>query len=355
MIRYWYRRILIMVVVFTVAAGGSYYMIQERRGGMKREVNAEAGTDTMVVPGGMPVGIYLETDGVMVLGTEEITGMDGMGRNPAEHLVKSGDYIVGINGKEVDTKSQLINEIDALEDEEVVLTLKRKEEKLDVKFKSVKCDADKYMLGIWVRDNTQGLGTVTFLKADSSFGALGHGIHDIDTNELMNISDGTLYITSIKDIQKGENGSPGGMEGIIVYNNYNVLGTITKNTEVGIFGTVDRIDALFTDQEPIETAPKEEIETGPAVVRCAVDGEIKDYDIQITGVDFYASEINKGLTIEVTDEELLNETGGIVQGMSGSPIIQNGKLVGAVTHVFVNNPTKGYGVFIENMLKETEK
>ena len=144
------------------------------------------------------------------------------------------------------------------------------------------------------------------------------------------------------------------MEGIIVYNNYNVLGTIRKNTEVGIFGTVDRIDTLFSDQKPIKTAAKEEIEEGPAKIRCAVDGEIKEYEIQITGIDFFTSEINKGLTIEVTDQELLSETGGIVQGMSGSPIIQNGKLVGAVTHVFVNNPTKGYGIFIENMLKEAE-
>jgi len=344
-----------MVVVFAAAAGGSYCMIEARKDSIRQEVSAEASTDTMVIPGGMPVGIYLETDGVMVLGTEGITGMDGMVYNPAEHLVKSGDYIIGMNGQEIDTKSQLIDAVDALEEEEVVLTLKREEERLDIKFKPVKCDIDKYMLGIWVRDNTQGLGTITFLNVDSSFGALGHGIHDIDTNELMDISDGTLYITSIKDIQKGESGSPGGMEGIIVYNNYNVLGTISKNTEVGIFGKVDRIDTLFSDTEPVETAAKEEIEIGPAVIRCAVDGEIKEYEIQITGIDFYTGEVNKGLTIEVTDEWLLEETGGIVQGMSGSPIIQNGKLVGAVTHVFVNNPTKGYGVFIENMLKETGK
>ncbi len=355
MVRYWYRRILIMAVVFTVAAGGSYYVIWEYQDSMREEVSAGAGSDTMVIPGGMPVGIYLETDGVMVLGTEEVTGTDGMEHNPAKHLVKSGDYITGLNGREIDSKSELIEAVDALEEDEVVLTLKREGEEIHIKFRPVECGVGDYMLGIWVRDNTQGLGTVTFLTADSSFGALGHGIHDIDTNELMNISDGTLYLTSIRDIQKGEDGVPGGMEGIIVYNRLNVLGTITKNTEVGIFGTVDRVNALFTDQEPVETALKEEIEDGPAVIRCAVDGEIREYDIQITGVNFYTGEVNKGITIEVTDEELLAKTGGIVQGMSGSPIIQNGKLIGAVTHVFVNNPTKGYGVFIENMLKETEK
>lgn len=144
------------------------------------------------------------------------------------------------------------------------------------------------------------------------------------------------------------------MEGIIVYNNYNVLGTITENTDCGIFGTIDRIDSLFTDLKPMETASKEEIEVGPAVIRCAVEGEVKDYEIRITKIDKGTQEINKGIVIEVTDEKLLEITGGIVQGMSGSPIIQNGKLVGAVTHVFVQDATKGYGVFIENMLKNVK-
>ena len=354
MVKYWYRRILIMIVVFTVAAGGSWYFIEKRRVSMKKEVSAETVGESMVIPGGMPVGIYLETEGVMVLGTEQITGEDGMRYSPAEHIVKPGDYIVGINGQEIGTKGELIEAVASLDREEVILTIKREEERLDIKFRPVRCGVGDYKLGIWVRDNTQGLGTVTFLNADSSFGALGHGIHDVDTSELLDISDGTLYLTSIKDIKRGENGTPGGMEGIIVYNHYNVLGTITKNTEVGIFGTVDRIDTLFSEQEPIETAVQEEIEAGPAVIRCAVSGEIKEYEIQITGIDFYASEVNKGLTVEVTDKELLAETGGIVQGMSGSPIIQNGKLIGAITHVFVNDPTKGYGIFIENMLKETE-
>ncbi len=355
MFKYWYRRILIMIVVFLIAAGGGYYLIEAQKYSIRQEVIGEAASDSTVIPGGMPVGIYLETDGVMILGTESIEGIDGMKYNPAEHLVKSGDYIVGLNGKKIDTKAQLIEAVKDLEEDEVVLTVKREKEKLDIRFRPVQYSLTEYKLGIWVRDNTQGLGTVTFLNADSKFGALGHGIHDVDTNELLNISDGTLYITNIRDIQKGESGSPGGMEGIIVYNNYNVLGTITKNTEVGIFGSVDRIDALFSEQKSMQTAKKEEIEDGPAVIRCAVSGEIKEYDIQITGIDYYTNEINKGLTIEVTDEELLNETGGIVQGMSGSPIIQNGKLIGAVTHVFVNNPTKGYGIFIENMLDEIEK
>lgn len=351
MIQYWYRRILIMIVVFTTIVGGSYYLIEEKRVSMKQEVSADTAGDKMVIPGGMPVGIYLETNGVMVLGTEEITGVDGMKHNPAAHLVKSGDYIVAVNGQKIETKTQLIEKVKELEKEEVVLTVKRNESKIDIKFQPVKYKEDEYKLGIWVRDNTQGLGTVTYLNADSEFGALGHGIHDIDTNELLDISDGTLYLTSIKDIQKGVSGTPGGIEGIIVYNNYNVLGTIQENTEEGIFGKLERIDALFSKQEPVETARKEEIKKGPAVIRCAVEGSVKEYEIEILDVDMHTDEVNKGIIIKITDKQLLKRTGGIVQGMSGSPILQDGRLVGAVTHVFVNDPAKGYGIFIENMLE----
>ena len=183
---------------------------------------------------------------------------------------------------------------------------------------------------------------------------MGHGIHDADTNVLMNIADGSLYKTSIQSIKKGENGIPGSMEGIIVYNGYNRLGTIDKNTDAGIYGTVDKIDGVFEEQIPIETASKEEIEIGKATMRCFVDNQIQEYDIEVTDIETSEKEIKKGLVIQVTDEALLEKTGGIIQGMSGSPIIQNGKLIGAVTHVFVQDSTKGYGIFIENMLKEAE-
>ncbi len=145
---------------------------------------------------------------------------------------------------------------------------------------------------------------------------------------------------------------PGGMEGIIIYNNYNILGSITKNTDAGIFGVIDRIDTLFSDQTPVRVAKKEEIKEGPATIRCAVEGKVREYDVEITGIDFTTPEVNKGIILKVTDKELLKVTGGIVQGMSGSPILQEGKIIGAVTHVFVNNPAKGYGIFIENMLDQ---
>ena len=320
----------------------------------KKEVSADTVSSDTVIPGGMPVGIYLETEGVMVLGTEKITGADGKMTEPARHLVKAGDYIVECNGKKIADKKRLQDTLKKLDAEEVVLKLRRDSGYLDVKIKPVRNKKNQYMLGIWVRDNAQGLGTVTFLNTDSRFGALGHGIHDTDTNTLMEIKDGRVYETSIRSIQKGAGGEPGGIEGIIVYNRYNVLGTIDKNTDCGIFGTLERTDNLFRNTEPVGIMATDEIKKGDAVIRCCVEGKVKEYKIRITKTDKHTKEENKGLEIKVTDPELLEITGGIIQGMSGAPILQNGKIAGAVTHVFVNDPARGYGIFIENMLKHVE-
>ncbi len=315
------------------------------------EVSTEASQGDTVLVGGMPIGIYMETDGVMVLDTASVTGIDGKEYEPAGNLVRSGDYIIAFNEKEITDKKQLINELKELKEEQVLLTLRRKGEELQVRVKPIECSPGEYKLGIWVRDNVQGLGTVTFMTGSSKFGALGHGIHDTDTNALLAVTGGTLYKTSIHSIQKGENGIPGSMEGIIVYNSYNCLGTIEKNTEAGIYGTIDKMEELFEEQIPVQTASAEEIEKGPATVRCFVEGEVKNYDIQVTDIDASGQEVNKGIVIQITDPELLEKTGGIIQGMSGSPILQNGKLIGAVTHVFVQDSTRGYGIFIENMLE----
>ena len=351
----WNRRMLIILLVFAVTVGGSYCFLQIKREELKKEVSAGTGSENLLIPGGMPIGIYMETDGVMVLGTDEIKSSDGSSTSPAKHLVKDGDYIVGIDEEEVENKQELIEVMQNLSKKTVILHLRRKMEYINVKIHPAKDEEGKYKLGIWVRDNVQGLGTITFLNANSEFGALGHGIHDVDTSELLEISEGTLYETSIQNIKKGQNGSPGGMEGIIVYNHYNVLGSITSNTETGIYGKIDRVDKVFKNQEAYPAASKEEIKTGKAYIRCAVSGEVKDYEIQITKIDLHPGEVNKGIEIRVTDEELLRITGGIVQGMSGSPILQDGKIVGAVTHVFVQDSTKGYGIFIENMLENLDE
>ncbi len=350
-----YMVLLLIIPALAGAAGWNYAQMQHDRIQVQQ---AEAGTETTdtgtVLLGGMPVGIYMETDGVMVLSTDQVEGIDGQEYEPAANLVRSGDYITAVDHQEISGKQELLDAVDEIDGDKVILTVRRGNETLDIKLDPVEYAPSEYRLGIWVRDNVQGLGTVTFLTDKSRFGALGHGIHDADTNVLMSISDGSVYRTSIQDIIRGADGSPGSMEGIIVYNNYNVLGSVDKNTEAGIYGTIDRIDELFEEQIPIETAKKEEIVTGPATIRCYIDNELKEYEIQVTDIDMSGSEINKGLVIQVTDPELLEKTGGIIQGMSGGPIIQNGKLIGAVTHVFVQDSTMGYGIFIENMLEQVE-
>ena len=353
-----YRVYLSMLLVSAVIAGAAGWICAQIQSGKSLFQQAEASTETVsgntVLLGGMPVGIYMETDGVMVLSTEQIQGIDGKEYEPAANLVRSGDYITAVDHQEISGKKDLLEAVEEISDDSVVLTVRRGDEMMDVKISPVEYAPSQYRLGIWVRDNVQGLGTVTFLTDKSRFGALGHGIHDTDTNVLMSISDGTVYRTSIQDIIRGTDGAPGSMEGIIVYNNYNVLGTIDKNTEAGIYGSIGQIDELFEEQIPIETAAKEEIVTGPATIRCYIENELKEYEIQVTDIDMSGSEINKGLVIRVTDPELLEKTGGIIQGMSGSPIIQNGKLIGAVTHVFVQDSTMGYGIFIENMMSQVE-
>ena len=312
----------------------------------------EMGEDTVLV-GGMPVGIYMETEGVLVLDTQGVKGMDGQEREPAHNLVKAGDYIVRVNDTQISDKKELIQTLGRLEKKEVVLNVKRDQEEISVKLDAVECEPGEFKLGIWVKDNIQGLGTITFLNQNGVFGALGHGIHDTDTGVLLNLSEGRVYKTSIRSVVKGMDGVPGSMEGLIVYNRYNRLGSRWKNTEKGIYGTIDDVQSLFEERMAVQVASREEVQAGPATIRCYVQDKVQEYEIRILEINESAYDTNKGMVIEVTDERLLRETGGIVQGMSGSPILQNGKLVGAVTHVFVNDPTKGYGIFADVMLRET--
>lgn len=347
---WWYRRILTIVLVATMLMGAVLNAEQLQQEKQEQQVSNRSNHQEYLIPGGAPIGIYMETDGVLVLATDCITCVDGKEYEPAKNLVQAGDYIVGLNGEEIDSKKTLVQAVNKLNSAEVILTLRRNEENIDVKMKSVEVENRKYKLGIWVKDNIQGLGTLTYVATDSTFGALGHGIHDSDTEELLEIAEGTVYETSIVGVQKGKKGEPGGLEGVIIYNRYNELGTITENTENGIFGTIKDVDVLCKDQTPMQVCKRDAVKLGNATIRCTVNGKIGEYNIKIKNVDRYAQDENKAIIIEIVDEELINLTGGIVQGMSGSPILQNGKLVGAVTHVLVNDPTRGYGIFIEDML-----
>ncbi len=316
-----------------------------------KEMQVEVVEREKLLPGGEPVGIYMKTEGVLIVGTGEVCDINGMKQEPGGQIVQSGDYILEVNHVPVTEKEEVTEQINKAAGGEVQLTVFRNGEEIELLVPVVQTGLSEYKAGIWVRDDTQGIGTLTYQREDGSFGALGHGISDIDTSTLLSLQYGRLYQTDIRSVIKGEHGVPGELAGIIRYNQDEIIGTISKNTGIGIFGTLDQNWKPYDGARAIEVGYKQEIETGPAVIRSAVSGEAKDYEIEIEKINMNSSDANKSMVIRVTDPELLALTGGIVQGMSGSPIIQNGKLVGAVTHVFVNNPTRGYGIFIENMLE----
>lgn len=319
-----------------------------------KETTVEVRDTVRIVPGGIPVGIYMETKGILVIGTGAVTGTDGLSYEPAFRLVQGGDYICAVNGVPVEEKEDLIREVNGSRGKEVILDLDRGGELLQVKVNAVQTGKDEYKLGIWVRDNTQGIGTLTFLTENGEFGALGHGINDVDTGTLLRFSEGRLYDTTIIGIHRGRAGTPGELSGLIRYRDSLICGTLTQNSEAGIFGRADERLCSKLGTEMWEVGYKQEIEPGEAWIRSSISGEQKDYRVEIAEIRRNEKDVNKGIVLRVTDPELLELTGGIVQGMSGSPILQNGKIIGAVTHVFVQDSAKGFGIFIENMLEHTE-
>lgn len=317
------------------------------------DVEVSVVEENMVYPGGQPIGIYLDTDGVMVIGTGEVCLQDGTMADPAYGLVNSGDYILAVDGNGVTTKEELTEHIANSNGEDVILTIRRSSEEINVRVTPVLCNDNCYRVGIWVRDDTQGIGTLTYIALDGQFAALGHGISDVDTSQLIEVDNGALYDAYVYEIIKGANGKPGSLIGSINYSENTFEGYITSNTDVGVFGMIEDVENFSQGKEPLCIGYSQEVETGEAYILCSVNGEVGEYKIEIEKIDYNAKG-NKNMVISVVDDGLLEMTGGIVQGMSGSPIIQNGKIIGAVTHVMVNDPTKGYGIFIENMLEAAE-
>ena len=316
-----------------------------------KQVGIRVIEDRELIPVGVPIGIYVKTEGVLVVGTGEFASQGAGKVSPAKNILKSGDYVIKLNGTEVTGKDDLIMRIENCGGEEQLLTIRRDAETYDVKIKPEKDRTGKYKIGVWVRDNAQGVGTMTYIDDNGNFGALGHGINDVDTSTLMEMNDGTLYQTEIISIRKGAAGQPGEMTGMIVYSDDRILGDITSNSTRGIFGKCNQKALALGTEEALPIGLKQEIEKGPAQILCTVDGTTRYYDIEITEIHLDHDNVNRGIELRVTDPELLSVTGGIVQGMSGAPIIQKGKFVGAVTHVLVQDSTRGYGIFIENMLE----
>lgn len=316
-----------------------------------RNVDIEVIHEQTLTPAGIPIGIYVKTEGMLVIGIGEFEGRDGTTCMPAEHLLQTGDYILSLNGEEVKSKKAFRTKIAEGQGMPVVLTIRRNGEEFEVKCQPQESADGDYKLGIWIRDNAQGVGTMTFVDEENRFGALGHGINDIDTSTLMQLEYGALYNTDIIGIRKGVRGEPGELTGIIVYNESNMIGSIYDNTVEGIFGVCDDSVRERFIAKPLPVALKQEVQKGAAQIICSVDGSPAYYNVEIQEIHLDHDNVNKGIVLKVTDERLLALTGGIVQGMSGSPIIQNGKIVGAVTHVLVSDATSGYGIFIEEMLR----
>lgn len=307
----------------------------------------------LVTPGGTPFGIKLFTKGVLVIDVSSIETASGS-ICPAEAAnIKKGDIIESVAGKAI-TSNEEIGEIIAQSGGNPVnIRYIRGGQTLQTKLTPVASKSDGiYRGGIWVRDSSAGIGTITYYdQASGNFAGLGHGICDTDTGEIMPLSNGDVCPVKINSVKRGEIGSPGELRGSFTSNT--PIGSLTLNNEAGIYGSLEEAPNQL---DPVPIKLKQEVCTGPATILCTLSsGKLEEYDILIEKVDLNPRTMTKNMMIRVTDEELLAQTGGIVQGMSGSPILQDGKLVGAVTHVFVNSPTKGYGIFIENMLNYSNK
>lgn len=322
-----------------------------------KAINVSVLPRTKVIPVGNIAGVKLYTSGVLVVGMSEIEGKDNKIYKPYENTgIKEGDTITKINNKYISSTDDLIDNVNKSNGDTIEVTYIQNEQKKECNITPVKTNENEYKIGLWVRDSAAGVGTVTFYEpATKTFGALGHGIADIDTGELLNIASGEFVTTRILNITKGEKGNPGKIQGTI--ENQQTIGEISKNTGFGIYGKVDNISSLEIDaSKEMEVALRDEIKLGKAKILCSLDNKnVQEYEIEIKKIYKENNYNNKSMEIEITDENLINKTGGIIQGMSGSPIIQNGKFIGAVTHVLVNNPKEGYAIFGDLMLKQSKE
>ncbi len=316
-----------------------------------KNVNVKVVDKMYLAPSGEPVGIYVATNGLLVLATTNVEGRDGLVYEPATNIVQSGDYILKIGDKPVKTIKEFNAAIQKAAGKKTRVRIRRNGKESDVSIQAVLAKDGTYKMGIWVREDTQGIGTMTYVTESGGFGALGHGITDADTGTLMNLSGGELFNTEILDIIRGQRGTPGELEGYINMVADNCIGTIRKNTSLGIFGQLESSEFRKKNLDFIQTGLKQDIKKGRAYICSNMEGRAKKYEVEIEEIKVNSTD-NKGMVIHVVDQGLLKLTGGIVQGMSGSPIVQDGKLIGAVTHVFVDDPTRGYGTFIENMLSQ---
>lgn len=315
-------------------------------------MRVNAGEERRVIPGGQAVGVALATKGVLVVGVSDVAG-----KSPAQDAgLRAGDLIEQVDGKPLESSQQLTDAIAASGGAPLILTFSRNGTSRSVSLRPLQDAATgAWRMGAWVRDSTAGVGTLSYYDPETeTYGALGHAINDGDTGKLLPVRLGSLMRAEIVDVRRGQKGTPGELRGSFL-RNQQMLGTIEQNTELGIYGVMksDIVNPLYPDGIPV--GYQESVKPGPATILSTIDGNgIRAYSVEIVQAARQSSPSPKSMIIRVTDQELLEKTGGIVQGMSGSPILQNGRIIGAVTHVFVDDPTQGYGIYIEWMLDTAE-
>lgn len=319
-----------------------------------RQLRVEVVPPIEVVPSGQSIGVTIQAT-TMVVGHATVRTEAGTVQPAKDAGLKLGDLIVAINGQAAPSVATVAEAIEQAgrQARTVQFTIERGEERLQLAVKPVFCkDSRRWRIGLYVRDDAAGVGTLTFVDRESmTFGALGHVIADIDTNQALQVRDGRILRSKVTSIDQGRSGHPGEKRSILI-DEQTVVGTFTINTGIGIFG--DLLEDITGGSSPLPVALVDQVNPGPAEILTVIDGEkVERFGIEIVRVSKQYSPTGKGMVIKVTDPRLLERTGGIVQGMSGSPIIQNGQLVGAVTHVFVNKPDSGYGVFAEWMIRES--
>lgn len=318
-----------------------------------KDVNVSVIPKTTVIPLGNAVGMKLYTKGVLVVGMSQINTENNEKKKPYENSgIEQGDTILEVNHNAIENTEELIEEVNKSRGNPISIKYMKNNETLETSITPVKSKND-YKIGLWVRDAAAGVGTLTFYEpSTNSFMALGHGISDIDTEKIVDIADGELITANIVSIKKGEKGNPGEIRGTIDAGNK--IGNISKNTNLGVYGIVTNKNYLnHGNISEMDVATRSEIRTGKAQILCQLDNTGKKiYDIEIEKIYTMNNDNNKSMLIKVVDEELLKTTGGIIQGMSGSPVIQDGKFIGAVTNVLVNDPTQGYAIFADMMIKQ---
>lgn len=317
-----------------------------------KDINVSVISTTTVIPVGKAIGMKLYTKGVLVVGMSEIENEERIKEKPYENSgIEEGDSIIAINNEEINTTDELIQQVNNSNGESLKIKYVKDDKILETSIVPVKTKED-YKIGLWVRDAAAGIGTLTFYEPSTNmFMSLGHGIIDIDTEEIVDISRGELVTANILSIIKGEKNKPGEIKGSITKGV--AIGDIYKNTKMGVYGNVKNRQYIDTTYNEMEVAERSEIKTGKATILCQLDsGAPQEYQIEIERIYLNNNTDNKSMLIKITDEELLNKTGGIIQGMSGAPIMQNGKFIGAVTNVLVKDPTKGYAIFGDLLIKQ---